>query len=609
MQPDIQRSNSAVTVSLQDLVDCKVSNEQLAEAFDEDSLGIIVVKDIPSEFIELRKKVLLQASYLSRLSLESLEKLESPEGFYLTGWSAGKEKLKNGKFDLHKGSYYVNCSFYKDPSLEGPTQEECSQFEKYKAYTTSNLWPNEEELEELKLFQKNIKDLIKLMIDVSLQVSKACDIYCTQNLDNYQPGYLESIVKNSTTSKARLLHYYPYKEEESDPSEDSDWCGEHLDHSCLTALTSALFLRETDSSIEILDKSPDPLSGLYIRNRHGDYVKVNIPPDCLAFQTGSALEEVSLNRFKAVPHYVKGTAVPNVSRNTLAIFLQPSLHDKVNETENFADDEIQEGKQINHFREDHRLFSSCSITSSAGFDRHITVFSPEGRLYQVEYAFKAVNTTNITCLGIVGEDCSVIVSQKKIPDKLLDPATVTYLFHISPSVGMLATGSIADARSLSMRARAEAAEFKYKYGYEMPVDALAKRMANMAQLYTQKAYMRPMGVSLSFVSVDEELGPSLFKTDPAGYYYSAKAISTGPKQQEVTTALERAYKKKKKDSEVIVKGDWTKVVEFAITTLSNALTTELRKNDLEVGVATKGSFKVLSPDEIDERLVSIAEQD
>lgn len=244
---------------------------------------------------------------------------------------------------------------------------------------------------------------------------------------------------------------------------------------------------------------------------------------------------------------------------------------------------------------------------SAGFDRHITIFSPEGRLYQVEYAFKAINSANITCLGITGKDSAVLISQKKIPDKLLDPKTVSYIFKITPSIGLVATGSIADARAQALRARSEASEFRYQYGYEMPVESLAKRMANLSQLYTQRAYMRPLGVALTFCQVDvedEDRGPKLFKCDPAGYYTGVKAVATGPKQQEATTFLEKKFKKTDH-----VKGDWKETVEFAITSLSTILGTDFRKNDIEIGVATADGFRILSADEIDERLVSIAEQD
>lgn len=247
------------------------------------------------------------------------------------------------------------------------------------------------------------------------------------------------------------------------------------------------------------------------------------------------------------------------------------------------------------------------IIGSAGFDRHITIFSPEGRLYQVEYAFKAINSSNITSIGVTGKDSAVLVSQKKIPDKLLDPETVSYIFKITPSIGLVATGSIADARAQALRARSEAAEFRYKYGYEMPVESLAKRMANLSQLYTQRAYMRPLGVALTFCQVDfedEDRGSQIFKCDPAGYYTGVKAVATGPKQQEATTYLEKKFKKIEH-----VKGDWKDTVEFAITALSSVLGTDFRKNDIEIGVATEEGFRILNPEEIDERLVTIAEQD
>ncbi|ANB13354.1 proteasome core particle subunit alpha 1 [Sugiyamaella lignohabitans] len=141
----------------------------------------------------------------------------------------------------------------------------------------------------------------------------------------------------------------------------------------------------------------------------------------------------------------------------------------------------------------------------------------------------------------------------------------------------------------------------------MPCDVLAKRLANINQIYTQRAYMRPLGVAITLISVDDELGPSLYKCDPAGYFVGYKATSTGPKQQEAMNYLEKKLKKKEH-----APGDWKQVVELAITTLSNVLAVDFRKNDIEIGVVgIDGSdkFRKLTVDEIDERLVAIAEQD
>lgn len=249
-------------------------------------------------------------------------------------------------------------------------------------------------------------------------------------------------------------------------------------------------------------------------------------------------------------------------------------------------------------------YSDIANTGSAGFDRHITIFSPEGRLYQVEYAFKACNSANITSLGIRGKDCAVVVSQKKISDKLLDPSTVSYIFRISPSIGAVLTGQIPDARAAVQRARGEAAEFRYKYGYDMPCDMLAKRMANINQVYTQRAYMRPLGVIMTLIAIDDERGPELYKCDPAGYYVGYKATASGPKQQEANNFLEKKLKKKE-----YAAGDVNEVTETAISALSTALSVDFKKNDIEIGVATKDGFRKLTVEEIDERLVAIAEQD
>lgn len=228
-------------------------------------------------------------------------------------------------------------------------------------------------------------------------------------------------------------------------------------------------------------------------------------------------------------------------------------------------------------------------------------------MYQVEYAFKAITLANITSLGVRGKDCAVVISQKKVPDKLLDASTVTYVYQISPSIGAVLTGQAADAVSLVSRARQEAAEFKYQHGYDMPCDTLAKRLANINQLYTQRAHMRPYGVAITLISVDDEHGPMLYKCDPAGYFVGYKATATGPKQQEAMNYLEKKLKKKDHAD-----GSWKDVVDLAITALSSVLGVDFRKNDIEIGVAGidgSAEFRKLTVQEIDDRLVAIAEQD
>lgn len=199
-----------------------------------------------------------------------------------------------------------------------------------------------------------MEELCTLIIDTAALVARACDRYASANIEGYKDGYLEHVVKTSLTTKARLLHYFPTestaeeKKNEGGDNED-DWCATHIDHGCLTGLTSAMFIDEaqhpptpSDSSAPLpeLPTSPDPKAGLYIRSRTGEIVKVNIPKDCLAFQTGQALELITQGKFRAVPHFVKGVSsatTGKIARNTLAVFTQPNLGEEVQKGKTFAD--------------------------------------------------------------------------------------------------------------------------------------------------------------------------------------------------------------------------------------------------------------------------------
>ncbi|CDR99774.1 probable SCL1-20S proteasome subunit (alpha1) [Sporisorium scitamineum] len=244
--------------------------------------------------------------------------------------------------------------------------------------------------------------------------------------------------------------------------------------------------------------------------------------------------------------------------------------------------------------------------SRSSYDRYLTIFSPDGRLYQVEYAFKAINTAGLTSIAVRGKDCSVVVGQKKVPDKLIDAASVTNIFNLTPEIGCIMTGRVADARAQVQRAKMEAADFKYKYGFAITPDLLAKRMANLNQVYTQRAAMRPYGVSMILVGIDPERGPQIFKIDPAGYYVGFRATAAGVKQTEATNFLEKQFKKSSStagdsvpdppagasaidaaalEAEYISSNlSVEQTLDLAVNTLATVLAQDLKPSELEVAI-------------------------
>lgn len=332
-----------VVVSLKDLKSGNIAFETLQQAFGPESLGILIVKDVPEEFPALRRQLLSYASYMGNLSEAEFAQFTNETAKYLVGWSKGREKLKNGGADDLKGSFYANCAFYVDPAREAATPTAQFTMKDFPEYLAPNSWPPKEMLPG---FRPTMEELCRLIIDTAVLVARACDRFAEKEIPEYPRAYLENVVKSSSTSKARLLHYYPMTEEVMARGDEEDnWCSVHKDHGCLTGLTSAMFIDEANvnarvpefgdqvpetlPTLEELPQSPDPQAGLWIKNRKGEPVQVKIPRDCIAFQTGETLERITRGKFKAVEHSVRGAYSKGIARNTLAVFTQPNLEDEV----------------------------------------------------------------------------------------------------------------------------------------------------------------------------------------------------------------------------------------------------------------------------------------
>ncbi|CAM9473609.1 unnamed protein product [Discosporangium mesarthrocarpum] len=220
--------------------------------------------------------------------------------------------------------------------------------------------------------------------------------------------------------------------------------------------------------------------------------------------------------------------------------------------------------------------------------------------------------SGLTSVAVRGKDTSVVVTQKKVPVSHFFITSLTNLFKITETIGCLMTGMIVSLTARCPQRTHEswssAHDFRFKYGYSCPVHVLARRIADIAQVYTQQASMRALACVAILVAVDDEKGPQAFKVhrgvDPAGHYFPYKATATGTKEQEAVNWLE-----KKVDS--LKEMDEDETIRCAIQCLQTV--TDFRGNEVEVGVISgkggAGRFRTLEEDAIESHLVAINEMD
>ena len=180
------------------------------------------------------------------------------------------------------------------------------------------------------------------------------------------------------------------------------------------------------------------------------------------------------------------------------------------------------------------------FSAPGAYDRAITVFSPDGRLFQVEYALETVKRGS-TVLGIACNEGVVLAAEEKPNSKLQDQSFTWKIFEIDEHIGAAISGLSSDARILIDQARVYAQSNRIMYDEPIDIEALSKRIGDIMQMYTQHAGVRPFGVTLIFGGVDKT-GPVVIQADPSGACWKYKAIATGSGTDAARDILEGKYK-------------------------------------------------------------------
>ncbi|MEM2075728.1 MAG: archaeal proteasome endopeptidase complex subunit alpha [Zestosphaera sp.] len=223
-----------------------------------------------------------------------------------------------------------------------------------------------------------------------------------------------------------------------------------------------------------------------------------------------------------------------------------------------------------------------------GYDRAITVFSPDGKLYQVEYAAENVRK-GWTTVALRTDSVGVLVAEKRKISTLIDMNSIAKIFLVDSHMGASFAGLAADGRILIDYARKEALNYRFIYDEPADVEYVVKSVCDVKQLYTQHAGVRPFGVSLIFVGRDKK-GIHVYKTEINGYYFAYLALAVGSGEQPAMEYLEKNYRKdlKREDS-----------VELALKALRSASEEGLTPELIEIGIVTleDGVFRKLTYDE------------
>jgi len=231
----------------------------------------------------------------------------------------------------------------------------------------------------------------------------------------------------------------------------------------------------------------------------------------------------------------------------------------------------------------------------SAYDRAITVFSPDGRLFQVEYAREAVKR-GTNAVGIIYDKGVVLAVDKNITSPLIVPESIEKIFLIDKHIGVAASGLVADARRLVDEARIRAQRNRIAYNEPISVFKMTSELCDLEQFYTQYGGARPFGVSLLIAGVDGvDKRHRIFETDPSGAFTEYYAGAIGINKKEIEEIFEKKYKKGLSRDEAI---------EMALYVLNSVSEGGIKTESIDM-VTIEKEYEKISKEEITSVIDSI----